>query len=139
MLKKSYRLYCEVKFSLIKSNHRSDAQRSVKQKEHKNRELERQIYSADHFDDGGFAPVSMVAIQLSSSPNSISPISPSPQCCTCYPLLTCLPFVCLHTNWSINVQNSVLFLSPSLPLPHTTTLDYECHVYALALQRNCRL
>ena len=42
---------------------RSDAQRSVKQKEHKNRELERQIYTAnDHFDDGGFPPMSMVSI-----------------------------------------------------------------------------
>ena len=40
-------------------NFRSDAQRSVKQKERKKQELERQVFNGEGYDDGGF-PVSMV-------------------------------------------------------------------------------
>ena len=83
-------------FNLITLN-RSDAQRSVKQKEHKNRELERQIYSADHFDDGGFAPVSMVAIILSTFQGISFPISPSYTCWTCYPPVN-LPSLCVFAH-----------------------------------------
>ena len=39
---------------------RSDAQRSVKQKERKKQELERQVFNGDGYEEGGF-PMSMVS------------------------------------------------------------------------------
>ena len=40
---------------------RSDAQRSVKQKERKKQELERQVFSGDHFSEEGGFPSSLVS------------------------------------------------------------------------------
>ena len=45
---------------------RSDAQRSVKQKERKKQELERQVFSGDHFSEEGGFPSSLVSIAILS-------------------------------------------------------------------------
>ena len=52
-------LEAEIKFHNF-TIFRSDAQRSVKQKERKKQELERQVFNGDSYEEGGF-PVSMVS------------------------------------------------------------------------------
>jgi len=48
-----------LEYALVNYASRSDAQRSVKQKERKKLELERQVFSGDHFSDEGGFPTSL--------------------------------------------------------------------------------